>query len=374
MDRPADALDTFRIALAEPLNLSHADPANDSERLAFRNIRSHLVTVDCRGEARPGIVRSWTAEAPGTLTLTLEPPASAVTINMTFAQALASRLAPASGPKTSGIDSAVALNERQLRLFISAAPDTVLRALADPALAVPDAIPFQAVPATGELSMPGLPGGPELQFRMPPLGDLRDALDRWADLLVTRDPALLEYAGRRHEFTVHPLPWSRTYVLLQPSQAPPLSAGSTELDRQSLARDAVPGDARSAEPPFWWTESSCPATGPAAAPSSDRVVYARDDDVARALAERLVALGAGNRLRAAGLEDSSLTAALRAGSERAYVVSLPPHPLQPCRALRDVPKGARILSLIDTREHAIVRRGAPPLTADWDGTVRIVKP
>jgi hypothetical protein len=368
-------VDTFRIALSEPVHFTHAQPANDSERLVFRNIRSHLVTVDCQGEPRPGIIRSWTADAPGSLTFALEDPGTAVTFDMTFAQALASRLAPPRGPKISGIDSAIALNERQLRLFITASPDTLLRVLADPALAVPDGFPFQDVQGTRMLNMPGFSGQPELQFRMPPLGDLRDALDRWADLLVTRDPALLEYAARRHEFTVHSLPWSRTYVLVQPELAPPLTAVSSEVERQSLARDAVPGEARGAEPPFWWTESSCPTGNPSASPTSDRVVYNREDDVARALAERLVALGSrGNRLRAAGLEESVLAAALRAGSERAYVMSLPRHPVQPCPELRDFPTSARILPLIDSRAHAIVRQGAPPLTADWDGTVGIVRP
>jgi hypothetical protein len=108
---------------------------------------------------------------------------------------------------------------------------------------------------------------------------------------------------------------------------------------------------------------------------SDRIVYDRDDEVARGLAERLVALaGPGERLRATGLDRIGLTAALREGSERAYVVPLPRQPLQPCRELRDVPAGARVRPLIDTRAHAIVRRGAPPLSVDWDGTIRVARP
>jgi hypothetical protein len=30
--------------------------------------------------------------------------------------------------------------------------------------------------------------------------------------------------------------------------------------------------------------------------------------------------------------------------------------------------------LIETRAHAIVRRGAPPLVAEWDGAVRLAEP
>jgi hypothetical protein len=38
------------------------------------------------------------------------------------------------------------------------------------------------------------------------------------------------------------------------------------------------------------------------------------------------------------------------------------------------PVGARIQPLIDTRAYAIVRKGSPPLTVEWDGTVRVAEP
>ncbi|HZA97433.1 MAG TPA: hypothetical protein VE399_01560, partial [Gemmatimonadales bacterium] len=216
------------------------------------------------------------------------------------------------------------------------------------------------------------------QLRLPPLGDPRDALDRGADLIVTREPALLEYAAGRPEFTVHPLPWNRTYILVQPASAAPLTAVATEPERQSLARDAVHAEARGAEPPFWWIDSSCPAlqtSAPPAPTTTNRIVYVRGDEVARGLADRLVALaGSGEGLRAAGLDAAQLALALDEGSERAYVVSLPRHPLQPCRELAEFPAGARIRPLIDSRANAIVRKGAPPLTVDWDGTIRVVRP
>ncbi|HET6836787.1 MAG TPA: hypothetical protein VFH24_02025 [Gemmatimonadales bacterium] len=371
-----EPLDTFTIALTEPLDLNHARPTNDSERLAFRNLRADLVTVDCQGDLRPGVVRSWTADSPETLTLTLEAPADTTSGISLSAAGVANRLAPGGEPQIPGMDSAVVLNVRQLRLFITASHDAVLRALGDPAVAVPDGLPFQGVQRATVLNMPGFPNGPALQFRLPPLGDPRDALDRGADLMVTREPALLEYAARRPGFAVHPLPWSRTYALIQMEQAPPLAAATTELERESLARDAVQVDARAAEPPFWWTESSCTAANlPAASPRSDRVVYLREDEVARALAERLVALaGPRERLTAAGLDHWQMTSALRQGSERAYVISLPKQPIQPCRDLAELPAGTRIRPLIDSRAHAIVRHGAPPLSVDWDGTVRVVRP
>jgi hypothetical protein len=202
-------------------------------------------------------------------------------------------------------------------------------------------------------------------------------LDRGADLLVTRDPALVDYAARRPEFATFPLPWSRTYVLLQPASAVPLLQGMTDLDRRSLARDAVSADARAAEPPFWWTENpSCP--GKAASGSrttSSRIAYVQGDPIARALAERLVALAApGIQLTSVGLEQSQFDAALRQESERAYVVGLPRQTLTPCREAAGFPGNARVEPLIDSRAYAIVRNGAPPLSIEWDGTLRVGEP
>ena len=82
--------------------------------------------------------------------------------------------------------------------------------------------------------------------------------------------------------------------------------------------------------------------------------------------------GAG--LRAIGLEASELTTLLRRGAERAYILALPRQTLEPCREIAAFPPGARIHPLIDTRAYAIVRKGAPPLTVDWDGTVRVEEP
>jgi hypothetical protein len=289
-----------------------------------------------------------------------------------------STIAPAGGAKVTGIDSAVILNDRQIRLFTTLDQDAVLRGLADPAFALLDGLASDGPVAGGVWELPFHGGESVIQLRLPQLGDPRDALDRGADLIVTRDPALFEYAARRPEFTVHPLPWSRTYVLVQPALAAPLTGVSSGPERQSLARDAVHADARGAEPPFWWIERSCfsPETSTSAATTTtNRIVYPRGDEVARGLADRLVALaGHGEGLRAADLDQAQLAAALHDGSERAYVVWLPKHPLHSCTELVEFPAGAGIRPLIESRAHAIVRRGAPPLTVDWDGTIRVVRP
>jgi hypothetical protein len=62
---------------------------------------------------------------------------------------------------------------------------------------------------------------------------------------------------------------------------------------------------------------------------------------------------------------------LGAGSERAFVLSLPTTPLAPCLELAGLAPDLQIQPLVETRATAILRRGSPPLTVDWDGTVRV---
>jgi hypothetical protein len=271
-----------------------------------------------------------------------------------------------------GIESAGPGNEGRLLVTLRHPPDSQPLLFADPSL---------AVSFDGEAISPSLalvfqsPGSPMLvNFRVE-RADPRDALDRGADLLVTRDLELVDYASSRPDLASFPLPWSRTYLLLQPGRAELLRTQATDSTRTSLATDAVRAEARPAEPPFWWESMTCPALpiGAAARPASSRIVYLRGDFVARGLAERIVALaGAGTSLRAAALSDSEFDVALQDGSENAYVVAVPRHSLAPCRDSLDWPAGASVTPLVDVRSRAIVRRGSPPLWIDWLGTVRIV--
>ncbi len=106
--------------------------------------------------------------------------------------------------------------------------------------------------------------------------------------------------------------------------------------------------------------------------TASRIVYSRGDAVARGLAERLVAVaGTGSSLRAAALEPAEFAAALRDRTERAYVLAAPRASLAPCHDASAWPAGTSVQPLIDTRASAIVRRGSPALTVDWDGTVRV---
>jgi hypothetical protein len=206
-------------------------------------------------------------------------------------------------------------------------------------------------------------------------GDPRDAIDRGIDLTVTRDPAVVEYVAERPELITYPLPWTLTYILLQPAGAKSITSDSpADTIGRSLARDAVRAFARPAESPFW-TDSvaHCAAnqTAPAVSHSS-RVVYPGDDVVARGLAERVVALADDPELRTAPLDRSEFRTALQEGSERAYVIPVPRRTMNPCREVRGWPPAASLLPLIDTRSAAIVRSGSATLSVDWDGTLRII--
>src|SRR5262245_51517959 len=118
-------------------------------------------------------------------------------------------------------------------------------------------------------------GVPVIRFLVAP-GDPRDLLDQDIDLLLTRDPAALDYAATLPQFQSVPLAWQRTQVLLTPGRSRPSPSLSPE-SRQVLADDAVRGEARGALEPLWWhTVSDCEvATLPPRSQSSPipRIVY-----------------------------------------------------------------------------------------------------
>jgi hypothetical protein len=145
----------------------------------------------------------------------------------------------------------------------------------------------------------------------------------------------------------------------------------TSAFREALAHDAVRADARAAGTGSWAEAASCRRTpGPSVrAPGGAAIAYRSSDRVGRDLAERLVALAEEPAATARGFSDSAFRSALLAGSERAYVVAVPVHATVPCRQRADWPPAALVLPLIETRPHAILRRGTPPLAVEWDGTV-----
>ena len=59
---PAAKRDTVAVALAEPIEATHAPLArNDAERFVFAELYETLIRVDCAGRVLPGLAQSWEA-------------------------------------------------------------------------------------------------------------------------------------------------------------------------------------------------------------------------------------------------------------------------------------------------------------------------
>jgi hypothetical protein len=183
----------------------------------------------------------------------------------------------------------------------------------------------------------------------------RDAIDAGLAPLVTEDLDLVAYAAARPELDVTPLPWDRTYLHVSPGGDAPLG-----IERAS---DAVRVDARPAEFP------SCDTIRPAAVPPtvlSWRVVHEVGDRTARELAERVVAVTGDARAAAVGLGADEFEAALRAGNELGYIVSVSRFAGRECVDLATLAQHApwlaphSALPLVETRTHVIAPRGSPP--------------
>jgi len=347
-------------------------PTNDSERLLFRQLYRNLVRVDCQGDVRPELAEAWSfdsAHRVWTFTLkdtTLSPDGS----RLSGSQILASWRSHYRLLAAFGIDSVVSANARTLVVGIHSGRREP-KLFAQPALSV-TLSPALSLASKGQFVRPSGAAPAVLDF-IAVRGDLRDALDSGVDLLVTRDAGLVEYAARKPDLQTFPLPWSRTYVLLQPPGADSLQGlEAADSLRESLARDAVTAEAR----PSKATPASCSSVAaPVRSDPLSRVVYQANDEVARGLAERIVALNGNDpELRVRALADSAFSASLQAGKERAYILALPLSVEDLCSIGLPFSPQAAVHPLIDTRARAIVRRGSPQLTLDWDGTLRLAAP
>ena len=390
------------VALADRIDPANAPrPSNDSERLLFRQLYETLVRVDCMGHVRPGLAASWRLDADGrTWIVTLRESArftdgTPVTADLVRASWINDGSGDALRPDVGRlVQSVVAVDGRTLAVLLWRPRAEAPIALAHPDLAIarriagsswpvgtrfgrvtavvdePPAKPAAAVTITRDDLAP-------LRF-LPASGDARDFLDAGVDLLLTRDAAALDYARTLPQFQLVPLAWQRTHVLLVPDHSRPLPLQS-EQARQRLAADAVRGEARGAQGPFWWQMlADCDVSASSLRSQSSpapRIVFDANDAAARDLAERFVGLGMYER--AIGLTGRALAQARRLGTDGGYLMSVDSRPLDPCRDLHDLIDAApwldaeTIVPLVETRLQAIVRRGRTGISAEWDGGITL---
>ena len=305
-------------------------------------------------------------------------------------------------PSVSGlVQSVTVVDDRTLAITLRSQRVDVPQALAHPDLAIAKPVADSQWPLgtrSSRIATEGHPAAaraatvitvdrdnlPAIRFLVA-AGDTRDLLDQGVDLLLTRDPATLEYAATLPQFRSVPLAWQQTRILLAPGRS--RSAASLSDDaRQVLADDAVRGEARGARGPFWWQMmTDCEVTP---SPPRDhsrpipRIVYDASDGAARDLAERFVGLVRASGpaatafldallpdrpgrtyQRATGLTGEALAQAQRRGADAGYVTSVDSRPVDPCRDLQALMDSARwldpetIVPLVETRLQAIVRRG-----------------
>ena len=406
------------VALTERINpLNAPRPSNDGERLLFRQLYETLVRVDCEGHVIPALASSWRRSVDGrTWIVTLRPDAQfADGSPVTVSDVMAGWSRDRTGSELQGhvsrlVQSIISIDSQTLAITLRSQRGDAPLALAHTDLAIARPVPGSSWPVgtraaritadrdtmvvtatTNNLA--------SVRFLVVP-GDPRDLLDKGVDLLVTRDPAALNYAATLPQFQSVPLAWQRTEVLFAPGRAR-TSPSLSEDARQTLASDAVRGEARGALGPFWWQmmsdcEVALPQPRDPSAPASGRIVYDAADSAARDLAERFVGLASASGAstspilealepdrrrrtyqRATGLTGEALALARRGGTDAGYIVSLDRHPLDPCHELQMITEGARwldpetVVPLVDTRLRAIVRRGRSGVDAEWDGGLLI---
>jgi len=409
--------DTIVVALGESVDLVDPPvPRSPAERLLYRHLYQTLIDVDCLGEVTPGLAESWAVhEDARTWTFTLRSdatfwdgtPVTAASVRASWLTEVPGRVVPWAD---SVAGSVLAIGQRALTVRLRRPYQEVPRVFADPTLAVARAADtLGAIPlgsGTYHVTEHGVG-----EIRVAPLGavrsdelpvlrfldtgdDPRDAIDRGVDLLVSREPIVVDYVAGMDGLRALPLPWGPVYVLATPLR---LGVEGARGDEGTLAEvlgpGVVPAETRLPETSVWWDDfNACRLMTSFSAPPdpggiAGRVVYRRVDPVARALAERLVALAASGalpqvtdipeRLTAIGLSDERFAASLADGRDLGFVFTLPKQVLDGCamiRPLRDAMPWAVaselrhvLVPLVESRSQLIVSQEVGTVVVDWGG-------
>jgi len=436
-----EVADTVRVALSEPVGPAFAPwPRNDAEALLFRHFYETLIATDCLGRVQPSLAWSWRKVDRGRhWVFKLRDDArfwdgSRVTAkNVVWSWQLA-RFDPAT--LNAAVDSVVAEGDLNVHVYFRYPHRKVPRLLSSLAFAVAKPAAQEnwltgsgayRMSVTGERRSWGLERRilaeptrgakkPVIDFLETSDRDPRDLLESGVDMVITSDPAVIEYASARVHFAAVPLLWDRTYLFLSPGRVRILAnGGKTETIPgdflEALAKDAVRSDAQGFRAPSWWSEFRvCEAevsVTAAAVPErgqTRRILYDSDDPVARDLTQRIVSLlsaytgtspgtkaldsavgGArGERPVGEGVARENLNMSLQTGEDWGYIVSIPRLSFDPCHSAAQLiarapwvgyPNGdlqKTVIPLVDTRKHVIARRDRFGLIGDGYGRVLVV--
>lgn len=392
------------------------------------NVHETLVRVDCTGRVIPALARSWSSVAD-TWRFEIRRGATFADGTPATARSVAEALSP-----VPLLDGYTVQGEYDLAIMTDGRRD--IQVFADPSVYLPSEPP--GIPAgTGPYATVFEPRTRVVQLiarqliargdgRAQPVSahapdtisirtfgtDLRQAIDAGVDALVTHDAATVAYARARTGYSVVPLTWSSTYVLAttRPATAGEAATAAVTGDVTAASMgdsvtvppdafpDAVVGAAsRPARAPFWWERCSSPDAGDSVvtgrrARTTDsrdaRILFLRDDPVARAIAERITALARGRAPEwlagllsgdavptAVGVDVEQLAAALESRRVLGVVTAMRRVEHGGCGAAstqshRPLLAGWRITPLIDTRNDLIHRAGIGRVTVDANGTLR----
>jgi hypothetical protein len=387
------------------------------EVLIRRQVSATLTFVDCTGSVLPALAERWHPAADGhawtfTLRQGLQFPDGAPI----DATALREAWLATAGDSTRwpGVVDVAVTTPREIRIAF-AIPHL------DPALFDDPALAFLGPPA-GAGSGPGLwrltsPPGQDaagrfraelvgqagtldrvrLEVEAVPGRDIRDILDlpdssvaTVGTMVLTRSTAAAAYARQLPHWRVVPLAWDAVHLLMVPGKGGP---GPDSTARLSLAREALPGEARAAGAQGWWdTVTDCRESPAQMLPVGRRLAYVEGDPVGRGLAERIVSLaesgrppdwlasplrrapGEAARLTAVGMTPEALRSALAAGTLTGAVVGLPRLRPASCEAVLVRVAGLREVPLVETRGYLLLRGPVPELVLDSRGSLLIGVP
>ncbi len=365
------------VALPDTYAMAHApEPANEAERTVFRNLYETLITIDCDGEARPGLAEAWSAADDGRRwTFTLRAAARFWDGRPVTAQDVKTAwTATQRRAQTAGcllpwawLDAEAAsvrlLDARRLSIQLPEPQADFPLLLAHPAYAV--ALPTR----TGEwplgtgIAQPGTvvaatrhasgQGGGQY-FRPNPHHPGKPPA--WEQICFRRQGTPGKMDGRRIDITLHGgdappspasgdgvvsrLPWNRIVLFLCPA-----GGGEAERWTANLRPDEALPDSRPADMlifPGAWGETCPQLAGPAAGRSATvradsaaatppgRLLYPAADPIAREIARQLAKAGDGETI---GLDDATWPAALREGRATGYVMSVSRCYATPCLQL-----------------------------------------